>query len=254
MSRPLITLLTDFGTADSYVAEVKAALLRAAPHATLVDVTHAVPPGDLRAAAYLLGRTWHRFPEGAVHLAVVDPGVGTPRAALAFGTAGHWFVGPDNGLFTPVLRDAAVEIVTLAIPPTAAPTFHGRDLFAPAAAALASGAALQALGQPYLGIPHRLSYRDPHYEGKSVVGEVVYVDRFGTLVTNLTPEMVPDYAVIEIEGLDIGPLRRTFGDVPTGGLLAYLGSGGQVEIAVRDGSAARRLGMGVGGRIRVRLG
>ena len=254
MSRPLITLLTDFGTADSYVAEVKAALLSAAPQATLVDLTHAVPPGDLRAAAYLLGRTWHRFPEGTVHLAVVDPGVGTPRAALAFGAAGHWFVGPDNGLFTPVLRDAAVEIVTLAIPPTAAPTFHGRDLFAPAAAALASGTALQALGQPYLGIPHRLSYRDPHYEGKSVVGEVVYVDRFGTLVTNLTPEMVPDYAVIEIEGLDIGPLRRTFGDVPTGGLLAYLGSGGQVEIAVRDGSAARRLGMGVGGRIRVRLG
>jgi S-adenosylmethionine hydrolase len=254
VSRPLITLLTDFGTADSYVAEVKAALLRAAPQATLVDLTHAVPPGDLRAAAYLLGRTWHRFPEGTVHLAVVDPGVGTPRAALAFGTAGHWFVGPDNGLFTPVLRDAAVEIVTLAIPPTAAPTFHGRDLFAPAAAALASGTALQALGQPYLGIPHRLSYRDPHYEGKSVVGEVVYVDRFGTLVTNLTPEMVPDYAVIEIEGLDIGPLRRTFGDVPTGGLLAYLGSGGQVEIAVRDGSAARRLGMGVSGRIRVRLG
>lgn len=254
MSRPLITLLTDFGTADSYVAEVKAALLRAAPQATLVDLTHAVPPGDLRAAAYLLGRTWHRFPEGTVHLAVVDPGVGTPRAALAFGTAGHWFVGPDNGLFTPVLRDAAVEIVTLAVPPTAAPTFHGRDLFAPAAAALASGTALQALGQPFLGIPHRLSYRDPHYEGKSLVGEVVYVDRFGTLVTNLTPEMVPDYAVIEIEGLDIGPLRRTFGDVPTGGLLAYLGSGGQVEIAVRDGSAARRLGMGVGGRIRVRLG
>jgi len=254
VSRPLITLLTDFGTADSYVAEVKAALLRAAPQATLVDLTHAVPPGDLRAAAYLLGRTWHRFPEGTVHLAVVDPGVGTPRAALAFGAAGHWFVGPDNGLFTPVLRDAAVEIVTLAVPPTAAPTFHGRDLFAPAAAALASGTALQALGQPYLGIPHRLSYRDPHYEGKSVVGEVVYVDRFGTLVTNLTPEMVPDYAVIEIEGLDIGPLRRTFGDVPTGGLLAYLGSGGQVEIAVRDGSAARRLGMGVGGRIRVRLG
>jgi len=254
VSRPLITLLTDFGTADSYVAEVKAALLRAAPQATLVDLTHAVPPGDLRAAAYLLGRTWHRFPEGTVHLAVVDPGVGTPRAALAFGAAGHWFVGPDNGLFTPVLRDAAVELVTLAIPPTAAPTFHGRDLFAPAAAALASGTALQALGQPYLGIPHRLSYRDPHYEGKSVVGEVVYVDRFGTLVTNLTPEMVPDYAVIEIEGLDIGPLRRTFGDVPTGGLLAYLGSGGQVEIAVRDGSAARRLGMGVGGRIRVRLG
>ncbi|MFL5517887.1 MAG: S-adenosyl-l-methionine hydroxide adenosyltransferase family protein [Gemmatimonadales bacterium] len=254
MSRPLITLLTDFGTADSYVAEMKATLLGAVPEATLVDVTHAVPPGDLRAAAYLLGRTWHRFPQGTVHLAVVDPGVGTTRAALAFGTGDHWFVGPDNGLFTPVLRDAAVQVVALPIPPAAAPTFHGRDLFAPAAAALASGASLQSLGESFLGIPHRLSYHEPHYEGKSVVGEVVYVDRFGTLVTNLTPDMVPDYATIEVEGLEIGPLRRTFGDVPTGGLLAYLGSGGQVEIAVRDGSAARRLGLGVGGRIRVRLG
>jgi S-adenosyl-L-methionine hydrolase (adenosine-forming) len=252
--RPLITLLTDFGTADSYVAEMKAALLGAVPQATLVDLTHAVPPGDLRAAAYLLGRTWHRFPQGTVHLAVVDPGVGTARAALAFAAGGHWFVGPDNGLFTPVLRDAAVEIVTLPIPATASPTFHGRDLFAPAAAALAGGTPLESLGQPFRGIPHRLSYREPHYEGKTMVGEVAYVDRFGTLVTNLTREMVPDYAVIEVEGLDIGPLRRTFGDVPTGGLLAYLGSGGQVEIAVRDGSAARRLGLGVGGRIRVRLG
>ena len=254
MSRPLITLLTDFGTADSYVAEMKAALLAAVPEATLVDLTHAVPPGDLRAAAYLLGRTWHRFPRGTVHLAVVDPGVGTARAALAFGAGGHWFVGPDNGLFTPVLRDAAVEIVSLPLPATAAPTFHGRDLFAPAAAALAGGTPLEELGEPFRGIPHRLSYREPRYEGKSVVGEVVYVDRFGTLVTNLTPELVPDYGVIEVEGLELGPLRRTFGDVPTGGLLAYLGSGGQVEIGVRDGSAARRLGLGVGGRIRVRLG
>jgi S-adenosyl-L-methionine hydrolase (adenosine-forming) len=251
---PIITLLTDFGTADAYVAELKAVLLTAVPQATLVDLTHAVPPGDLRAAAYLVGRVWRRFPHGTVHLAVVDPGVGTVRAALAFGRDGHWFVGPDNGLFTPVLHDAAVEIVTLPIPAGAAPTFHGRDLFAPAAAALAGGAALHTLGEPFAGVPHRLSYREPHYEGKVIVGEVVYVDRFGTLVTNLTPDLVPDYAVLEVEGLDIGPLRRTFGDVPTGGLLAYLGSGGQVEVAVRDGSAARRLGLGVGGRIRARLG
>jgi S-adenosyl-L-methionine hydrolase (adenosine-forming) len=251
---PLITLLTDFGTTDAYVAEMKAVLLGAVPGATLVDLTHTVPPGDLRAAAYLLGRTWHRFPAGTVHLAVVDPGVGTTRAALAFGTGGHWFVGPDNGLFTPVLRDAAVEIVALPTPASAAPTFHGRDLFAPAAAALAAGAALHTLGEPFLGMPHRLSSHEPRYEGKSVMGEVVYVDRFGTLVSNLTPDLVPGYAVLEVEGLEIGPLRRTFGDVPTGGLLAYVGSGGQIEIAVRDGSAARRLGMGVGGRIRARLG
>jgi S-adenosylmethionine hydrolase len=250
----VITLLTDFGTTDSYVAEVKATLLGAAPGVALVDVTHSVPPGDIRAGAYLLGRVWHRFPPGTVHLAVVDPGVGTSRAALAIAVQGHWFVGPDNGLFTFVLRDAEVQIVSLPIPGEASATFHGRDLFAPAAAALATGAALATLGEPLATMPTRLVYAEPHYEGKSVVGQVVYVDRFGTLITNLTPDLVPPYATVEVEGLEVGPLRRTFGDVPTGGLLAYLGSGGQVEIAVRDGSAARRLGMGVGGRVRARLG
>ena len=254
MGMPLITLLTDFGTSDSYVAETKGVLLRGCPEATLVDVTHAVPPGDVRAAAYLLGRAWQRFPTATVHLAVVDPGVGTERAALALRAHGHWFVGPDNGLFTRVIHDAEVEAVVLPVPAGASPTFHGRDLFAPAAAALARGAAPETLGEPFARIPVRLTYTEPHYEGKSVVGEIVYVDRFGTLVTNLTPDLVPPYAVLEVEGLEIGPLRRTFGDVPTGGLLAYVGSGGAVEIAVRDGSAARRLGLGVGGRIRARLG
>ncbi len=249
-----ITLLTDFGTSDSYVAEMKGTLLVLCPDAVLVDITHAVRPGDVRAGAYLLGRAWHRFPAGTIHLAVVDPGVGTSRAAFAMRAHGHSFVGPDNGLFTLVLRDAEVEIVVLPTPDEASPTFHGRDLFAPAAAALAGGASLRALGEPLAATPARLAYTQPHYEGKSVVGEIVYVDRFGTLVTNLTSEFVPPYAVLEVEDLDIGQLRRTFGDVPTGGLLAYVGSGGVVEIAVRDGSAARRLGLGVGGRIRARLG
>jgi S-adenosylmethionine hydrolase len=250
----LITLLTDFGTADSYVAEMRGVLLSAVPGAALVDITHSVPPGDVCAGAYLLGRVWHRFPVGTVHLAVVDPGVGTDRAALAFAAHGHYFVGPDNGLFTFVLRDAEVQIVSLPTPDGACATFHGRDLFAPAAAALAAGSKLTKLGEPLAGMPARLVYAEPHYEGKSVVGQVVYVDRFGTLVTNLTPDLVPSYATVEVEGLEVGPLRRTFGDVPTGGLVAYVGSGGQVEIAVRDGSAARRLGMGVGGRVRARLG
>ncbi|MEP7175370.1 MAG: SAM-dependent chlorinase/fluorinase [Gemmatimonadales bacterium] len=254
VTMPLVTLLTDFGTSDSYVAEMKGVLLRACPDAVLVDVTHAVSPGDIRAGAYLLGRSWHRFPDGTIHLVVVDPGVGTARPALALRAHGHWFVGPDNGLFTPVLRDAEVEIVVLPTPSNAAPTFHGRDLFAPAAAELARGTPLHALGEPLTTIPVRLTSSEPRYEGKSVVGEIVYVDRFGTLVTNLTSEVVPPYAVLAVEDLEIGPLRRTFGDVPTGGLLAYVGSGGAVEIAVRDGSAARRLGLGVGGRIRARLG
>jgi len=153
-----------------------------------------------------------------------------------------------------VLRGTEVEIVTLPVPDGASPTFHGRDLFAPAAAALASGVTLTSLGQPLHTIPQRLAYAEPHYEGKTLSGQIVYVDRFGTLVTNLTPDLVPAYAVLEVEGLEIGPLRRTFGDVATGGLVAYVGSGGSVEIAVRDGSAARRLGMGVGGRVRARLG
>ena len=251
---PLVTLLSDFGTADSYIAEMKGVILRAAPATSLVDITHAVPPGDIRSGAYLLGRTWHRYPPGTIHLAVIDPGVGTSRAALALLVRGHAFVGPDNGLFSPVLRDAEAEIVTLVAPEGASPTFHGRDIFAPAAAALAMGKPLRSLGEPFVGLPHRLAYTEPHYEGKSIVGEIIYVDRFGTLVTNLTPELVPPYASIEVEGLALGTLRRTFGDVPTGGLLAYVGSGGEVEIAVRDGSAARRLGLGVGGRIRARLG
>jgi S-adenosylmethionine hydrolase len=250
----LVTLLTDFGTADSYVAEVKGVVLSLAPGATLLDITHSVPPGDVRSGAYLFGRTWHRFPAGTVHLVIVDPGVGTSRAAVAIKARGHAFVGPDNGVFSPILRDAEVEIVSLPIPADASPTFHGRDLFAPAAAALANGVPLVSLGEPLIGLPHRLAYTEPHYEGKSVVGEILYVDRFGTLVTNLTPELVPPYASIEVEGLDLGSLRRTFGDVPTGGLLAYVGSGGEVEVAVRDGSAARRLGLGVGGRVRARLG
>jgi hypothetical protein len=103
-------------------------------------------------------------------------------------------------------------------------------------------------------MPVRLAAPPPHYEGKTVVGEVIYIDRFGTLVTNLTAEEVPPYARVVVEDVDLGPLRTTFGDVPTGGLLAFLGSGGEVEIAVRDGSAARRLGLGVGGRVRARLG
>jgi S-adenosylmethionine hydrolase len=251
---PLITLLTDYGSADPYVAEMKGVILSGAPDATLVDVTHTIPPGDVRAAAYVLGRIWRRFPPGTIHLAVVDPGVGTGRSALALRTQGSYFIGPDNGVFTALLRDEPVEIVALPEPDGASPTFHGRDLFAPTAAALARGASLHTLGAPYTAMPVRLVQAAPFYEGKMVVGEVIYIDRFGTLVTNLTTEEVPPYARLVVEDVEVGPLRRTFGDVPTGGLVAYVGSGGEVEVAVRDGSASRRLGIGVGGNVCARLG
>jgi hypothetical protein len=250
----LITLLTDFGTTDAYVAEMKGRLLSLAPDARLVDVSHTLAPGDVRAAAYIAGRAWRQFPEGTVHLAVVDPGVGTDRKAIAVAAHGHFFVAPDNGILSSVIRDAKVSITVLPIPEGISSTFHGRDVFAPAAAALARGGGLSGIGEVFAGVPVRLSTREPYHEGKTLIGEVVYVDRFGTLVTNFTADNLPMYASVEIEGIEIGKLRRTFGDVPTGGLVAYIGSGGDVEIAVRDGSAARRFGIGVGGKVRGRLG
>src|SRR5881397_70451 len=142
----LITLLTDFGLADSYVGEVKGVLLSQVHGVVLVDISHQVAPGDVRAAQYVLSRVWYRFPQGSVHLAVIDPGVGTERRALAASAAGHFFVAPDNGLLSFLPADA--HFVSLPIPSDAAATFHARDVFAPAAGQLALGASLSHLGHP----------------------------------------------------------------------------------------------------------
>ena len=244
---PLITLLTDFGLSDSYVAEVKGVLLSRAPGATLVDITHQVPPGDVRAGQFLLARAWQRFPQGTVHLAVVDPGVGTARRALAATAGSHRFVAPDNGLlsFLPAAR-----FVSLPIPADAAPTFHGRDVFAPAAAALASGERLEDLGSPITDAYHA-PLPTSHHDGTAVLGEVLDVDRFGTLISNIPgPDVEPGVRIRVGGDTDVGPLRRTFGDVERGTLVAFVGSGGTVEVAVRDGSAARLLGVGVGAEVR----
>src|SRR3954454_9856497 len=244
-----ITLLTDFGTVDSYVAELKGVLLSNTPAAVLVDITHHIAPGDIRSAAYVLGRSWHRFPSGTVHLVVVDPGVGSTRHPIALTAGGHSFVGPDNGVFTEVLRDAEVDIVVLPAPSHVSPTFHGRDIFAPAAAALARGEPLSSLGNAFDGIPVRLPSGHPSLVDGSLIGEVIYVDRFGTLITNLSADQLPSNARVMIEDLDLGPLGRTFSDVASGALVAYVGSGGSVEIAVRDASAAERLALRVGGGV-----
>ncbi len=244
---PIITLLTDFGTADSYVGEVKAALLSHAHRAALVDITHQVPPGDVRAGQYILSRVWHRFPRETVHLVVVDPGVGTPRRALAAEAAGHFFVAPDNGLLSALPAEA--RFVSLAVPPGAAPTFHARDLFAPAAAQLANGTALTHLGQ-MITDPYRAPLPAPRVDGVVLVGEVLYVDRFGTLVSNIPGDSVGPGVRIMVAGTEVGTLRHTFGDVERGKLVAYVGSGGSVEVAVREGSAARMLGVGVGAEVR----
>jgi len=244
----IITLLTDFGTVDSYIAEVKAEILSRAPDVTLVDISHDVPPGDIRAAQYLLSRAWKRFPVGTIHLAIVDPAVGTERRALAAEAAGlQRFLAPDNGLLSFLPPDA--RFVVLPVPRDAAPTFHGRDVFAPAVAALALGKRLDQVGES-IKQPHRSPLPTARAQGDGVIGEVLYVDRFGTLVSNITPEMVEPGVRIRVAGTEVGPLRRTFGDAARGALVAFTGSGGTVEIAVRDGSAARLLGVGVGAEVR----
>lgn len=246
--RPIVTLLTDFGLADTYVAEMKAAILSEAADIRLVDLSHEVPPGDIRAAQYLLGRAWRRFPVGTVHVVVVDPGVGSSRRAMAVHHSGHFFVGPDNGVFTSVLDPA--ELVELRIPRDASPTFQGRDVFAPAAAHLAEGEPFQVLG-PKLSNPVRLPALVPRRENGVVEGEVIYVDRFGTLIANVPGDWVQGAKAIEVAGKGVGELRRTFADVASGATVAFVGSAGLLEIAVRDGSAARKLGVGVGAEVRV---
>jgi S-adenosyl-L-methionine hydrolase (adenosine-forming) len=243
----LITLLTDFGIADSYVGEVKGVLLSQVHGVVLVDITHQVPPGDVRAGQYVLSRAWHRFPQGTVHLAVIDPGVGTVRRALAAQAAGHFFVAPDNGLLSFLPADA--HWVALPVRADASPTFHARDVFAPAAGQLALGAALTHLGQPITD-PYLSPLPSPRHDGAAVVGEVIYVDRFGTLISNVAGPDVEPGVRIKVAGVEIGTLTRTFGDVGRGQLVAFVGSGGTVEIAVRDGSAARLLGVGVGAEVR----
>jgi hypothetical protein len=246
----IITLLTDFGTRDSYVAEVKAVLASQAHPAQLIDITHEVPPGDVRVAQYLLCRYWPRFPKGSVHLLVVDPGVGTKRRALAAEAAGHFFVAPDNGILTSLPAEA--RFVELPVPASASPTFHGRDLFAPAAAELANGTALTHLGHP-IDDPVRDRLPAARRVGAIWVGEVIYVDHFGTLVTNIPGEGLGAGSRVSVGGRDIGELNSTFGDVPRGQPVGFIGSGGTVEIAVRDGSA-EGLGVGVGAEVRVEGG
>jgi S-adenosylmethionine hydrolase len=247
MSR-IVTLLTDFGTADGYVGELKGTLLSLAPDATIVDVTHDVPAGDIAAGCYTLGRVWRAFPRGTLHVAVVDPGVGTERRALAAEGGGHCFVAPDNGLLSDVFAAVAVRSVSLTVPPEASRTFHGRDVFAPAAARLARGAALEALGAA-ISDPVRLAPHTLRAEGGDLVGEVIHVDRFGTLVTNLPGERLRRLASVRLAGYDL-PLRATFADVAPGEPVAFVGSGGTVEVAVRDGRADVVLGIARGGGVR----
>jgi S-adenosylmethionine hydrolase len=255
----IITLTTDFGTADGYVGAMKGVILSLAVDATLIDISHAVPPQDVRHGARVLATAAPFFPSGTIHVAVVDPGVGSARRGIALQTPRACFVGPDNGLLAPFLpeRTACVALDNPALQRhTVSATFHGRDIFAPAAAHLANGLPVTALGPP---VNDPLAPPDPkprRLAGGRLCAEVVYVDRFGNLVTNVGPltelgeTTIEDMRVI-VSGESLA-VRRTYTDVAPGALLALVGSDGYLEVAVREGSAAERLELGVGAAVEVR--
>jgi S-adenosyl-L-methionine hydrolase (adenosine-forming) len=235
----VITLLTDFGTADGYVGEMKGVLLTRVPDACIVDITHDVPAQDVEMGRLALARVWRRFPAGTVHLAIVDPGVGSSRQALAVESDSRFLVGPDNGLLSPALLAAGARVVSLPTPSGAAPTFHGRDVFAPAAAALALGTPLDNLGPVVHDVLVRRTPEPRRRDDGVVVGEVIAVDRFGNAITNLVGRRP---STLEVSGTLL-PVRRTYSEVERGSPLALIGSTGLIEVAVRDGSAAQLLGV-----------
>jgi S-adenosylmethionine hydrolase len=245
-----ITLLTDFGTADGYVAEMKGVLMTQAPGSQVVDLSHDMPPHEIDAARLAVARYWRRFPPGTVHLVVVDPGVGSDRQAIAVASEERFLVGPDNGVLSPALLMPGSRVVSLPVPADAAPTFHGRDVFAPAAAALARGAGMESLGSPLEQPMIRRTPEAVKEDDGWLRGEVIVVDRFGNAVTNLLAIHGGEVRVGDREV----PMRRTYADVASGEAVALVGSSGLIEIAVRDGSAAKTLGIARGSIIRIRDG
>jgi S-adenosylmethionine hydrolase len=243
--RPIVTLITDFGTADGYVGEMKGVLVSRAANVQVVDITHDIPPGDIDRARLTLARVWRRFPPRSIHLVIVDPGVGSSRAAIVVQSDGRYLIGPDNGVLSPALLDPAAHIRELSIDPSAAPTFHGRDAFAPAAAALARGESFESLGREFAKPVLRRTPEPVRNADGSVDGEVISVDRFGNAITNL---ILLRPGSIETAAARV-PIGRTYSVVDVGGSVAVVGSTGFIEIAVRGGDAARDLNLRRGDRV-----
>ena len=242
----VVTLTTDFGLRDSYVAEMKGAILGIVRDVQLVDITHDVAAHDVTEAALALEAAVPYFPPGTIHVAVVDPGVGTARRGVVLESRGHRFVGPDNGLFTPFVIDGA-RAFELRAPqyrlPDVSRTFHGRDVFGPAAGHLARGVAVEAFGPPIAELV-TLRWPAPSAVGGGLVGEVVHIDRFGNLVTSIPASAVsgnggPFAVRVAAQWL---PMVETYADLPRGRAGALVGSRSRLEVAVREGSAARLLG------------
>ena len=252
---PIIVLLTDLGLRDAYVGMMKGVIARIAPDARIIDLTHQIPVGDVREGAFDLFVSYRYFPAGTIFCCVVDPGVGSDRRAVALDITSddsgpYTFVGPDNGLFTGVTFGMEVSAaVSLENPDyhleDVSTTFHGRDIFAPVAAHLAAGVDIEQLGPKlYPETLTQLSWTEPRRKevGRETGWEAdpIHADQFGNLVTNLHRSLLePEVSRwhVKLDSVDIGPIRRTFTDVRPGRTLAYVGSSGLLELAVRDGRA-----------------
>jgi S-adenosylmethionine hydrolase len=259
---PIVTLTTDFGARDPFVGIMKGVILGRAPTARIVDLTHAVPPQNVFAGAHALASAVRWFPRGTIHVAVVDPGVGTKRRALAIETADAWFVGPDNGLASLAVPARAIRRILdvsrsrCRLRPVSR-TFHGRDVFAPVAAALASGVDPATLGTR-VSTMRRLAAPKPRRRTRALVGEVLWIDGFGNATTNLA---AADLARADFRGRRLSitiaghvvPFRPTYSAVPPGRPVALVNSSELLEIAVNGGSAASALGAHVGAAVEVEV-
>ena len=254
MHRAILTVSSDFGRDGPYVAAMKGVVLGLAPDTQIVDVSHAIAPQNVLEGAFVLAGIVDAFPPGTVHLAVVDPGVGTERRLIAVSVAEQWFVAPDNGLLGGVVRDRDVtgiwEITNPSLWRTrVSSTFHGRDILAPAAAHLLLGRDPDELG-PRRSKLITLTNFEPRSDHSGLVGEVIFRDAFGNLITNVSASRLaptsPENWSIEIAGETIDGLHRTYGDKPPGTIVAVVGSCGWVEIAIVNGDAARTLTAGPG--------
>lgn len=262
---PIITLLTDYGIKDSYVAEVKGAILRILPEATIVDVSHDVGNYSIEEGAFHMARSAPYFPEGTVHVGVVDPGVGGDRKGIIIEARGAFFVGPDNGLLAPAAERLGVERVyeitnVELLPERVSDVFDGRDVFGPTGALLAKGVPPLGMGteiQGYIRIP---AYQTK-VEGDEVEATVIHVDGFGNLVTNVTYEVLREMGaedgskfLVEVAGNKYElPYCRRFSAVPDGELLLLVAGGGYMEFAVNQGNAAERLGLDQGDVVHLKL-
>ncbi len=246
----IITLLTDFGTKDTFVGSMKGVILGICPEARLVDLTHEVPPQAITTGAFLLKSAIDYFPKGTVHLVVVDPGVGSARKPIAVKSKGHFFVGPDNGLFPAALKAWGIEEIAELTErkyqlKDLSSTFHGRDVFAPVAAHLAKGVPLSRVGKRLSNLIWR-EIPKPFKASAGWTGEVMWIDRFGNLITNFEKQHLSKPFRLKIGKTVVLNLASRYSEAKKGSLIALMGSSGNLEISMNVGNAAQKLKIGIG--------